>query len=90
MSLFKEKSWSVKLVNGYVLDSQVKAERCRGCESTAKPVTGNNSDKDMMLYGCNGHKCRHMLIRMNFADISPVQFTMNQSRQNIQVRSPAS
>ncbi|MCW4009686.1 MAG: hypothetical protein NWF05_03580 [Candidatus Bathyarchaeota archaeon] len=63
MNVVKEKSWSVRLVDGYILNSQVRAERCKGCESTTKLIAGNNSDPDLILYGCNGHKCKHILIR---------------------------
>jgi hypothetical protein len=74
MSLVKEKSWSVRLVKGYVLNSQVRADRCRGCESTTKPVLGNNGDPDLFLYGCSGHKCKHILIRtkVSYADRTEV------------------
>ena len=60
----KEKSWTVKLVGGYVADNQVKSRLCKGCSSTAKLVVGNNFDPDLSLYGCNQHKCKHMLIRL--------------------------
>ena len=72
LNLPQEKSWSVKLVNGYVLNGQVKGEKCRDCESTPKLVAGNNSDPDLLLYGCYGHRCRHFLIRTKVSEAYPL------------------
>jgi hypothetical protein len=77
LSLIKEKSWSVKLENGYVLGSQVKANRCKGCESTAKLVAGNNDNPDLLLYGCHGHRCKHVLIRVKVPDAYPLVSIQN-------------
>ncbi len=85
LSLFKEKSWSVKLVNGYASNSQVRADRCKGCESTTKFVVGNNNDEDLVLYGCNGHKCKHILIRMNFSELSSAMETLGPSVETLQI-----
>jgi len=68
LSLVKEKSWAVKIVDGYVLDSQVRADHCRGCEAKTKLVVASNGNPDLLLYGCNSHKCKHVLIRMNFSE----------------------
>ena len=69
MSFPKEKSWSVKLVDGYVLNSQIRANRCKGCDYTSKLLVSNNGNPDLLLYGCNTHKCRHILIRMKFSEV---------------------
>ena len=66
MSFVKVKSWSVKVVDGYILNDQVRSAQCRGCDSATKLVVGNNDDPNLILYGCGGHKCKHTLIRMNF------------------------
>jgi hypothetical protein len=90
LSLIKEKSWSVKLVSGYVLNSQVKTDRCKGCNSIPKMVVGYNGDPDLFLYGCNGHKCKHTLIRLKFAsERSPSLQTMTPTMVDIQVSSNA-
>ena len=68
LGFFREKSWAVRLVNGYILDSQVKADQCRDCDSNTKLVVSNNNDPDLLLYGCNGHKCKHILIRIKFPE----------------------
>jgi hypothetical protein len=47
-------------------NSKIESDQCKGCECVAKPVAFNNSDPDLVLYGCEGHKCRHTLIRMKF------------------------
>ena len=88
LCIVKEKSWSVKLVDGYVLDSQVRAERCRGCQATTKLVAGNDSDKDLVLFGCNSQKCRHMLIRMNVAKAPDVMLTVGHPEENVHVSAP--
>jgi len=62
----REKSWSVKLLRGYVLKNQVRSDRCVNCNSVPKLVAGNNGKKDLLLYGCGGQKCRHIMIRVNF------------------------
>ena len=66
MGFVKDKSWSVRLVNGYVTNNQIRSDHCRGCENITKLVAGNNGNNDLVLYGCGGHKCRHTLIRMKF------------------------
>ena len=66
LGFVKEKSWSVRLVNGYVANNQIRSENCKGCESITKLVVGNNGNNDLVLYGCGGHKCKHTLIRMKF------------------------
>jgi hypothetical protein len=66
LSFVKVKSWSVKVVDGYILNDQVRSAQCKGCDSAAKLVVGNNDDPNLILYGCGGHKCKHTLIRMDF------------------------
>ncbi len=66
--MFKEKSWSVRLVHGYVQNNQVRSDRCRGCESSTKLIVANNGEPDSQLYGCYGHKCKHILIRIKFSE----------------------
>lgn len=66
LSVFKEKSWSVRLVDGYILGNQVKGTHCDNCEGMSKLVANNFSNPNMVLFGCNGHKCKHRLIRLYF------------------------
>ncbi len=65
MSIYKEKSWSVKLVEGHVSGDQVRSERCKGCDRTPNLIIGNNDEVNLLLYGCGGHKCKHNLIRID-------------------------
>jgi len=67
LSFVKVKSWSVKVVDGYILNDQVRSAQCKGCDSATKLVVGNNDDPNLILYGCGDHKCKHTLIRMNFS-----------------------
>jgi hypothetical protein len=64
----KEKSWSVLLIKGHVLNNQVRAERCENCKSTSKVLTTNFSNPNLLLYGCKDSKCRHRLLRLDFND----------------------
>ncbi len=78
MSIFKEKSWSVKLVEGYVLNNLVRSDHCKGCASNTNLVVNNTGTPDLLLYGCNGHKCKHILIRMKFPAVDQAVFTQTQ------------
>ncbi len=62
----KEKSWSVLLLKGYVLNDQVRAERCENCKSTTEVLTKNYSNPNLLLYGCKDTKCKHRLLRLDF------------------------
>jgi len=64
LTLFKEKSWSVRLSDGHVLNNQVRTENCGDCESRSYLVARNYSDPNVVLFGCNGHRCKHKLIRL--------------------------
>ena len=85
LGFFREKSWSVRLINGYVLDSKVRADQCRDCDSNTKLVVGNNSNPDLLLYGCNGHKCKHILIRLKVPEEDETPLTL----PSLNVRSPS-
>lgn len=65
-SFVKDKSWSVRLIDGYILGNHVKGKSCGTCESVSKLVANNFANPNMVLYGCDGHKCKHTLIRVNF------------------------
>ncbi len=64
--LFKEKSWSVRLVDGFVSENQVKARQCVGCPSASSLVVLHCGDPNVVLYGCGGSKCQHRLIKVRF------------------------
>jgi hypothetical protein len=63
---FKEKSWSVFLVKGYVYNDQVRAKRCENCKSTTEALTINHHNPNLLLYGCQDSKCKHRLVRLDF------------------------
>jgi hypothetical protein len=68
---FKEKSWSVLLIKGYVMNDQVRAERCENCRSTTEKLTANQGNPNLLLYGCKDIKCRHRMLKLDFdADVS--------------------
>jgi hypothetical protein len=66
LGILKEKSWSVFLADGYILDNQVKSPICQNCKSTGEVLRVNCSDPNLVLYGCDGDKCRHRLLRVDF------------------------
>ncbi|HKM59248.1 MAG TPA: hypothetical protein VJY36_00085 [Candidatus Bathyarchaeia archaeon] len=67
---FKEKPWSVLLLQGYVLDDQVRAPQCTNCKSNAHPLTVNYGNPNLCLYGCQDTKCKHRLLRFDFSATS--------------------
>lgn len=68
---FKEKSWSVLLVKGYVRNNQVRAERCENCKSTTEVLAANYGNPNLLLYGCKDIKCKHRMLKLDFdADVS--------------------
>src|SRR5512147_1607967 len=88
LGLVKEKSWSVRLAGGYLLNGVVRADLCKDCEASTTIVARNNSNPNLLLFGCNGTKCKHRLIRFNFTQEEdsesieadkPEDFQFNQS-----------
>jgi len=63
---FKEKSWSVLLIKGYVSNDQVRGTRCENCKSTTEVLTANHNNPNLLLYGCKDTKCKHRLLRLDF------------------------
>jgi hypothetical protein len=62
----KEKSWSVRLITGYVRNDQVRAERCENCRSTTEVLVANYGNPNLLLYGCKESKCKHRMLRLDF------------------------
>jgi hypothetical protein len=67
----KEKSWSVLLIKGFVLNDQVKAEHCENCKSKSEVLTTNFNNPNLFLYGCKDSKCKHRFLRLDFNDKVP-------------------
>ena len=66
--LFKDKSWSVLLSKGYILNNQVHSKYCENCNSISEVLTTNFNNPNLLLYGCRDGKCKHRLLRLNFND----------------------
>ena len=64
--LIKEKSWSVRIVEGQLLDGKVRATQCSECKHSCELVTVGCGNSNSILYGCSGNKCRHVLIHVEF------------------------
>ena len=64
------KTWSVRLIKGYVLNDQVKATQCANCKSTAYALAVNFSNPNLFLFACRDAKCRHRMLRFDFDDCS--------------------
>lgn len=65
LGVFKEKSWSVFLSDGYVIDNQVMSGRCQNCKSTAEILRVNFNNPNLVLYGCKDGRCMHRLLRLD-------------------------
>lgn len=85
MYSIKEKSWSVRLSSGYVLNGQVRSNYCGTCDSKAKLIAGNDDDSNLVLYGCDAKKCRHVLMRVNLSPAGPQSFSSIESPEPLQI-----
>jgi hypothetical protein len=64
--LTKEKSWSVRIVEGQLLDGKVRAKQCSQCKHSGNLVAIGRGNSNSTLYGCAENKCRHVLIYVKF------------------------
>jgi hypothetical protein len=62
--LIKEKSWSVRIIEGQLLDGKVSAKQCSQCKHSCDLVAIGCGNSNSILYGCSGSKCRHVLIHV--------------------------
>jgi hypothetical protein len=81
---FKEKSWSVLLLQGHVTNAQVRAERCENCKSTTEVLTANYNNPNLLLYGCKDTKCKHRFLRLNLEN----EISQKIPIQEIQINNP--
>jgi len=58
---FKEKSWSVRLVPGYILDDQIRSHQCENCKSISQVLAIHHQNPNLLLYGCRDSKCKHRM-----------------------------
>jgi hypothetical protein len=66
LNSFREKSWSVLLVEGYVSNDEVRGERCQNCKSKTEVLTANFNNPNLLLFGCKDTKCKHRFLRLDF------------------------
>ena len=62
----KEKSWSVLLIKGYILNDHVRAERCLNCKLEPELLVASCNNPNVLLYGCSSSKCKQRLLRLDF------------------------
>jgi hypothetical protein len=62
----KEKSWSSRVIEGYIFQGKVRAQQCAECKSSCELVTLGVGDSNSILCGCAKDKCKHILIHMKF------------------------
>ncbi len=67
-SFLREKSWSVKLVQGYLAKDRVRATQCETCQATCNLLVRNLGNPNLALFGCSLSKCQHRLIRFDFSE----------------------
>jgi hypothetical protein len=75
----KEKSWSVLLDKGYILNDQVRAERCLNCKLEPELLIASCNNPNILLYGCSNSKCKHRLLRLDFG----IQASSRLSQQDL-------
>jgi hypothetical protein len=78
LQLIKEKSWVVRLVEGHVLRGEVSSDFCRECNLAPKLIIGNNGDENLLLYGCDTHQCKHIMLRVRLDQQVPSMSPMVQ------------
>jgi hypothetical protein len=83
----KEKSWSVRLIEGYVLNDQVRAQRCENCRSTTEILVANYGNPNLLLYGCKESKCKHRMLRLDFEAGVQNEFPFKKYLHRLPVRS---
>jgi hypothetical protein len=61
----KEKSWSVRVVDGVFSEAlgYVRGIQCGDCLSRPKLIEVNPSNSRLALFGCENGKCQHRLIK---------------------------
>lgn len=74
---FKEKSWSVLLLKGYVLNNTVRAPSCKNCKSTTEVLVANHNNPNLLLYGCKDSKCKHRMLRIDLENFSLFKESVN-------------
>ncbi|MGA3111846.1 MAG: hypothetical protein ABSE15_07425 [Candidatus Bathyarchaeia archaeon] len=79
LTSLREKPWSVLLLQGCVLNDQVRAPQCANCKSNAHPLTVNYGNPNLYLYGCQDTKCKHRLLRFDFNATSSFKTTTAKS-----------
>ena len=62
----KEKSWVARVVEGKLIDGEVRAEQCQDCRSSCDLIAFYKGDSNSLLYGCTNSKCKHILIHVKF------------------------
>jgi len=62
--LIKEKSWSVRIVEGHLQEGKIRAKQCSQCKHSCDLVAIGRGNSNSLLYGCAESKCRHVLIHV--------------------------
>jgi len=63
----KEKPWSIRIVQGQLVNGKVKIEQCAECKHSCELITFGCGNANSILYGCTGNKCKHVLIHVKFS-----------------------
>jgi hypothetical protein len=61
----KEKSWSVRIVEGELQDGKIRTKHCSQCKRSCDLVAIGRGNANSILYGCTVSKCRHVLIHVD-------------------------
>ncbi len=77
----KEKSWSVRLLNGYVVDDEVRSDKCENCKSKTEILVSNYTNPNLLLYGCKDNKCKHRFLRIDLSKELPTNLLLQEENQ---------
>ncbi len=58
------------LLQGYITNDQVRAAPCTNCKQTTQALTINYGNPNLLLFGCKDTKCKHRLLRFDFAEMA--------------------
>jgi hypothetical protein len=62
--VIKEKSWSVRIVEGQLLEGKIRAKQYSQCKHSYDLVAIGCGKSNSILYGCVESKCKHVLIHV--------------------------
>ena len=88
MDFAKKKSWSIKLVPGHILNGKVKGEQCTDCNYASRLIAENKGNPELLLFSCDGPKCKNLLIRLNLNSAESLVLPAEKPFENFELAQP--